>query len=97
MTGNTPIGILLIEKGADLDKRDMFGDTALSLAAQTGHPSFVELLLRSGASLDCHPHGNSLDIFLDWVGQYTSGKAQIANIKELFARERKLRAQVSLD
>ena len=41
MEGDTSIGRLLIEKGADLDRRNNHRDTALSLAAHTGHPSFV--------------------------------------------------------
>jgi ankyrin repeat protein len=39
MEGNTSIGMLLIEKGADLDSRNKFRDTALSLAAHSGHLS----------------------------------------------------------
>src|SRR5277367_2884590 len=57
MEGDTSIGTLLIERGADLERRNKFRDTALSLAAHTGHPSFVKLLLTSGASLECHPDG----------------------------------------
>ena len=93
MRGNTTIGKLLVEAGADLDYRNKFRDTALSLAVQTGHPSFVKLLLASGASLDCHPHGNSLEIFFDWVAQYASGKAQIENVKKMFHDERVARGQ----
>jgi len=86
--GNTIIGTLLIESGAELDRRNKFQDTALSLAAHTGHPSFVSLLLRSGASLECHPFGNSLDSFLDWASEYgwCSDK-----IRKLFENERKIR------
>ncbi len=43
--GNTPLGSLLIENGVELDKRNKSHETALSLAAHTGHPSFVDLLL----------------------------------------------------
>src|SRR5215470_14648910 len=57
MEGNTNIGRLLIERGADLDGRNSHRDTALSLAAHTGHPSFVKLLLDTGASLECYPFG----------------------------------------
>src|SRR5581483_10890898 len=63
--GNTEIGQLLVAGGADIDRRSQFGDSALSLAVQTGHSSFVRLLLTRGASLDCYPHGKSLDIFLN--------------------------------
>ena len=44
----------------------------------------MKLMLASRASLDCHPHGNSLEIFFDWVAQYahgSKGKAQIEHIK----------------
>jgi ankyrin repeat protein len=53
LEGNTSIGYLLIESGAELDRRNKFHETALSLAAHTGHSSFVGLLLTSGASLEC--------------------------------------------
>jgi ankyrin repeat protein len=98
MYGNTQIGRLLIQKGADLNRRNMLGDTALSLAVQTGHSSFVRLLLKNGASLDCHPHGKSLDIFLDWAAEYCRvTKKQMEHIRELFENERKLRDQSPLD
>jgi ankyrin repeat protein len=95
MCGNTSIGQLLIQAGADLDYRNKFRDTALSLAVHTGHPSFVKLLLANGASLDCHPHGNTLEVYFDWVAQYAygSGKAQIERIKKMFQDERVAREQ----
>jgi ankyrin repeat protein len=70
MKGNSRIGELLIDKGADLNKRNTHRDTALSLAALSGSASFVELLLQRGASLDCYPHGNSLDVYLDWLSSF---------------------------
>src|ERR1700739_4745951 len=45
LEGNTSIGTLLIHRGATLDSRNRFRETALSLAAHSGHPSFVQLLL----------------------------------------------------
>ena len=50
LEGNTAIGDELLQRGAQLDMQNKFGDTALSLAAHSGHVGFVELLLRSGAS-----------------------------------------------
>lgn len=73
LEGNTSVGRELIQRGAQLDERNKFGDTALSLAAHTGHVGFVELLLRSGASLDGHPFGSSFESFLDWAAQYGTG------------------------
>jgi ankyrin repeat protein len=91
MEGDTSIGRLLIEKGADLDRRNNHRDTALSLAAHTGHPSFVRLLLESGASLECYPFGNSIDIWLDWLGQYFPDRMK--PIRDLFDTERRVRAR----
>ena len=90
LEGNTSIGSLLIESGAELDKRNKFQDTALSLAAHTGHPSFVGLLLTGGASLECHPFGNTFDAWLNWACQY--GRCS-EKIRELFDKERKARAE----
>jgi ankyrin repeat protein len=94
LEGNTSIGRLLIEKGADLDSRNNCRDTALSLAAYSGHPSFFKLLLQSGASLECYPFGGSFDGWLDWVGKYTAcSPEQAERIRSLFDSERKHRTQ----
>ncbi|MGC2694880.1 MAG: ankyrin repeat domain-containing protein [Candidatus Angelobacter sp.] len=90
LEGNTSIGSLLIESGAELDRRNKFHETALSLAAHSGHPSFVALLLTGGASLDCHPFGNTFDAWLSWACQY--GRCS-EKIRELFDKERKTRAE----
>ncbi len=89
LEGDTAIGSLLIEHGADLDRRSNFQDTALSLAAHAGHPSFVGLLLSRGASLECHPFGNTFDVWLNWACQH--GRCT-EKIRELFDKERKSRA-----
>lgn len=68
--GNSKIGKLIVDKGADLNKRNAHRETALSLAALSGSASFVQLLLVEGASLDCYPHGNSLNIYLDWLSTF---------------------------
>lgn len=62
--GNTAIAELLVSKGADLNKTNNFGDTALSLAACGGHVQLVNFLRKNGASVDCQPHGTSLQ---DWI------------------------------
>jgi ankyrin repeat protein len=90
LEGNTSIGSQLIESGAELDRRNESHETALSLAAHTGHPSFVGLLLTGGASLECHPFGNIFDDWLNWACQY--GRCS-EKIRELFDKERKTRAE----
>ena len=90
LEGNTAIGSLLIESGVELDRRNKFRETALSLAAHSGHPSFVELLLKSGASLECHPFGNTFDAWLNWARQY--GRCS-EKIRGLFDNERRVRAE----
>jgi ankyrin repeat protein len=89
LEGNTSIGSLLIESGAELDSRNNRRETALSVAAHTGHPSFVGLLLSGGASLECHPFGDTFDVWLNWACQYTRCSEKI---RELFDKERKTRA-----
>jgi len=89
LEGNTSIGSLLIESGAELDRRNKFHETALSLAAHSAHPLFVELLLTSGASLECHPFGNTFDVWLNWACQY--GRCS-EKTRGLFDKERKVRA-----
>jgi ankyrin repeat protein len=89
--GNSKIGKLMIDMGADLNRRTMGGVTALSQATLAGSASFVELLLAEGASLDCHPHGNSLDIYLDWVASFYP--EQMRRIRKAFDAERETRAR----
>ncbi len=86
MKGNSKIGKLIIDSGADLNKRTAHRDTAFSLAALSGSASFVELLLAEGASLDCYPHGNSLDSYLDWLSSFYPERMR--RIKKAFYSER---------
>jgi ankyrin repeat protein len=96
LEGNTEIGRLLIEKGADLDVRNNGRNTALSLAAHTGHPSFVKLLLESGASLQCYPFGNNIEIWLNWLGEHSAcPPKELARIRELLNSERNVRTQAA--
>lgn len=88
--GNSKIGKLLIDAGADLNRRTINGGvTALSHAVLGGSASFVELLLAEGASLDCHPHGNCLDIYLDWVASFYP--VQMWRIRKAFDDTREAR------
>ncbi len=90
--GNTAIGTELITHGASLDLRDKHGWTALALAVHSGHPSFVELLCRSGASLDGHPFGSSFESFLDWASQYGTGsEAAMAKTRSIIQLTREAR------
>jgi ankyrin repeat protein len=89
--GNSKIGKLMIDMGVDLNRRTTGGVTALSHAALSGSASFVELLLAEGASLDCYPHRNSLDIYLDWVASFYP--EQMRRIRKAFDAEREARAR----
>ena len=43
---------LLLEKGAELETKDEYGQTPLSWAARNGHEAVVKLLLEKGAELE---------------------------------------------
>ncbi|KAK1764670.1 hypothetical protein QBC33DRAFT_546789 [Phialemonium atrogriseum] len=43
---------LLLEKGADIETKDEYGRTPLSLAARNGHEAMVKLLLEKGADTE---------------------------------------------
>jgi ankyrin repeat protein len=64
LEGNTKIGLFLLERGADINVLNSFGESALSLAAHNGHLPFVKLLKSHGASGDIRPHGHDLESWL---------------------------------
>jgi ankyrin repeat protein len=64
LEGNTKIGSLLLDRGADVAALNKFGESALSLAAHKGHLPFVKLLKLRGASGDVRPHGYDLESWL---------------------------------
>lgn len=64
LEGNTKIGTLLLDRGADPSALNNFGESALSLAAHKGHLPFVKLLRSRGASVDARPHGHDLESWL---------------------------------
>jgi ankyrin repeat protein len=64
LEGNTPIAELLIARGAEIDKANAAGETALSLTACGGHLRLMKVLLAHGSSKGCRPHGTALK---DWI------------------------------
>ena len=64
LEGNTKIGSLLIERGADVASLNNIGESALSLAAHKGHLPFVKLVKAHGASGAVWPHGHGLEEWL---------------------------------
>jgi ankyrin repeat protein len=65
LEGNAAIGELLISCGANVNKTNDFGETALSLAAHGGHTGFIRILLEHGASTHCRPHGTTLENWME--------------------------------
>ncbi|CCX31249.1 Similar to Ankyrin repeat domain-containing protein 50; acc. no. Q9ULJ7 [Pyronema omphalodes CBS 100304] len=50
--GHKEVACLLLEKGADVDIQDRFGNTPLSIAAQNGHMTATRILLEKGADIN---------------------------------------------
>src|SRR6266851_2549949 len=67
--GNTGVGELLIKRGADPNKVNDGGETALSLAARAGHVRFVELLLDNRPLPRIHKRCKSVRAILRYRGQ----------------------------
>eukprot|EP00457_Paulinella_chromatophora_P012726 gb/GEZN01012957.1/.p1 GENE.gb/GEZN01012957.1/~~gb/GEZN01012957.1/.p1 ORF type:complete len:198 (-),score=31.18 gb/GEZN01012957.1/:407-1000(-) len=70
---------LLISRGADVNRQNVYGNTAMILAAYHGNHELVELLLENGA--DPLLTSNSGKSALYWAKAY--GKCQCAEILEL--------------
>ncbi len=88
INGNTTIGRLLIEAGADLDRQTNLRNCALSLAVMFGHSGFVKLLLDRGASLNYFQENGSLPAFLEWAERYCAvTKEQMRNIRFQFDKQ----------
>ena len=51
-SGHDKVVELLLDRGANIDKKDYLGMTALMIAAESGHDKVVELLLDRGAHID---------------------------------------------
>jgi len=92
MEGNTAVARELIQRGAQLDARNKHRDAALSLAARTGHPGVVALIIDAGASLDGHPFGESFEDILEWASEYGTGSREaMAKIKAVIESARATR------
>jgi ankyrin repeat protein len=90
--GNSKIGKLMIEMGADLNKRTTSGVSALSHATLCGNASFVELLLAKGAAIEGNPHGTSVDVNLDWLARFYPERMR--RIRKAYDAERAARARI---
>lgn len=50
--GNTEIVKLLLEAGADVNAKDIYGNTALMYSSEYGYTEIVKLLLEAGSEVD---------------------------------------------
>jgi len=64
MLGRRDIVRLLIDAGADIQKRGQFGYTALHAAAQNGHLDVVQALVKYGASVNCKNDDGDIPLIL---------------------------------
>jgi len=67
MSGSVEIVRLLLEAGAEINRQNYYGETALMWAAASGPPEIIELLLRQGARLDLSDNEGS-DVH-DWAAK----------------------------
>ena len=57
--GNTDLGRLLLDVGADLIKPGAGGNQAVHMAAAHGHMGFLQMCVARGANLDVVNHGTA--------------------------------------
>jgi ankyrin repeat protein len=72
--GHVEVARLLIEQGANTNAKDVTGRTALMVAARSGDPSLVAMLLSSGAEIELRD--NDGVAALDWArrgGAFSKG------------------------
>ena len=66
-TGNVAVAKLLVQRGADVNKRESFREqSAVMWAAAENHPEMVAFLVAKGADLSVRAHSN------DWATRITS-------------------------
>lgn len=70
--GHTDVVQALIERGCELDARDLGGATALMLAAQRGHTPIVAQLLHAGADAGARSYSNESALGQAVVGGHTA-------------------------
>eukprot|EP00439_Symbiodinium_sp_Y106_P036611 s763_g4.t1 len=78
--GSLKIARLLLEAGADKDKQDREGHTALMLAAESGHAEIVRLLLEAGAHKDLSEEDPDGDALTALVLAARNGHVEIARL-----------------
>jgi len=71
---------LLLEKGAEPDSKDRFGQTPLWQAARKGHEGVVKLLLEKGAEPD------SKDYYNGWTPLFCATRRRHAAVVKLLLR-----------
>lgn len=54
--GHLTVAHILLENGAEINRRNRLGASVLSMAARGGHTHVVKLLLESGAFIDDYDH-----------------------------------------
>jgi len=78
--GQAELATLLLDKGADLEGRDVDGDTPLHWAACTDHAAMIDLLLDRGAQIDALNHDRVTPVL------YATQRLKYANVEKLAAR-----------
>ena len=59
MSGKDAVAQLLINYGAKVDTKNLFNDTALTIAADRDYPKVVHLLILNGANVDLQGHAGN--------------------------------------
>ena len=67
--GNIDVLTLLVEYGADINHRNLKGETAVMIAAKNGHKNAVNFLVENGADPEIRDYlGQSVNDFFDVRG-----------------------------